>query len=348
MEEIENILISQPKYRREQIYRAWFNPQIKSFNDMSDLPKDLREKLKAVKWMPAKQEVFQTSKIDNTQKALLVFEDKSAVETVLMPRQSKKISGDTEHRHTVCLSSQVGCPMGCLFCATGSLKFSRNLTAEEIIAQYRFWNNLISQKNNGKIDNLVFMGQGEPLLNYDEVKKAINLILKYTLIGETKITISTVGIKSAMEKLVEDADFPPVRFALSLHSAVSATRKKIVPSHTADFFEFLVKWSKKYHQRFPSRTHFIGLEYVLIGNINDSDKELKELIKLASKLGRVRINLIPLNIGGSDFLATSDEVIKKWQKKLMASGFATTIRLSQGTDIKAACGQLKSDYVSKK
>jgi 23S rRNA (adenine2503-C2)-methyltransferase len=348
MGEIENILIDQPKYRREQIYRAWFNPKIKSFGDMSDLPKDLREVLSNKKWMPANLKVLQKSKIDDTQKALLVFEDGQAVETVLMPRKNKKLSGDAKSRHTVCLSSQVGCPMGCLFCATGRQKFSRNLTAEEIIAQYRFWNNIVGQNNNSQIDNLVFMGQGEPLLNYQEVKKAINLILKFTAIGPTKITISTVGIKPAMEKLIEDDDFPPVRFALSLHSAIFETRKKLIPSHTPEFFDFLIKWSKKYHRRFPSRTHFIGLEYILINNFNDSDRELKALIKLASKLGRVRINLIPLNICGKNFDSADETVIKKWQNKLMESGFVTTVRLSQGADINAACGQLISEYGAKK
>jgi len=145
-----------------------------------------------------------------------------------------------------------------------------------------------------------------------------------------------------MNKMIEDKDFPSIRFALSLHSAIPEIRKKLMPSHADNFFDFLIDWSKKYHAKFTSRTHFIGLEYAFFAGINDDDKNLKALIKLASKIGLTRINLIPYNDTTGLFVGSPIEVLKKWQEKLMESGFTVTIRVSQGQDIAAACGQLQN------
>lgn len=339
---LEKILDGQPRFRREQIYKAWFDPKIKSLSEITTLPKEWREKQKDFIWVPFQLVSIQESSLDETKKALLKLSDGEMIETVLMGRQSKKIEQSSDRRYTICLSSQVGCPLKCSFCATGSMGFKRNLTADEIVGQYRFWNYFLNERGKGAVSNIVLMGQGEPLLNYEAVKNAINIFLKYTDVGPSKITLSTSGVIPGMERMVEDQDFPGVRFALSLHSAIESDRKELMPSQPPDFFTFLTSWSKKYHRRWPSRTHFIGLEYIFINNINDSDKHLKALIKLASKLGRVRLNLIPYNVYGGKESSSPYEKLKEWQNKLMNSGFTVTIRLSQGSDIAAACGQLRN------
>jgi len=361
------LLQNQPKFRLDQIYRAWFTPGVSSYFDITTLPKDLREKLKDEPWLTVKEKMMQVSKIDGTRKALLELSDGACVETVLMGRENKKLTRAADERYTICISTQVGCPMGCTFCATGKMGFGRNLTTQEIVDQVRFWMNyplLTEEGSKGwcKISNIVLMGQGEPFLNYDNVKQALNIILKYAEMGPRQITVSTVGVPAMLDKMVEDKDWPPVRFALSLHNPIEEERKKLIPSHQKDFLKFLIDWSKKYHERFSSRTQFIGLEYTIVPGENDSEKHLKALIKLASKLGKVRINLIPLNtvssraqsrdpltnkVKGIPPLATlgrndnaTETTIDHWHKRLMECGFTTTIRRSQGQDIAAACGQL--------
>jgi len=342
--ELEKIIAAEPKFRREQILRARFDPSVNSFDDITTLSKDLRGKLAAVAWSPVELFTLQESKIDDTKKALLRLQDGELIETVLMSRKSKKLASEAISRYTVCVSSQVGCPLGCAFCATGQLGFKRNLSAEEIIGQFVYWQKYLFEKNAGLIDNVVFMGQGEPLLNYEAVKSAANSFIKYAVIGPTKITISSGGVVAGMEKMVVDPDFPPVRFALSLHSAIPDDRKKLMPFQPLDFFEFLFKWAKKYHDRWPSRTHFVGLEYIFISGVNDTDRHYRALLKLASKLGRVRLNFIPLNAAVGQWQGSPMELIKDWQNKLLAAGFIVTVRVSQGSDIAAACGQLKNTY----
>ena len=355
--DIFKILSAEKKFRQDQIFRAWFDVAINNYEAITTLPAELKQKLKDKPWLSVQLRVFQESKLDNTKKALLELADGQLIEAVLMGRLRlgsaetltaggrKSLKNDSDVRYTICVSSQVGCAMKCGFCATGKAGFSRNLTAEEIVDQYRFWQKFLAEKDAGEIDNMVIMGQGEPLLNYDNVKTALNIILKYTNIGPSKITISTCGIPAMMDKLVEDKDFPPVRFALSLHGATDAARAKIMPSQKKGFLEYLTGWAKKYHKRFPSRAYFIGLEYAMLDGINDSPKDLKALIKLASQMGKVRINLIPYNSISAAELPTgiigSDrKTIEHWHTELMKAGFVSTIRYSQGQDIAAACGQL--------
>lgn len=339
---LEEVLKNEPKYKVDQIWQGKFNPALNSFAEITTLSKDLREKIKDFPWLSVKPVLLQKSKDGDTTKALLELPDGQTIETVLMGRINKRETREDDFRNTICLSTQVGCAMNCAFCATGKMGLKRNLTVDELIDQYRFWQKYLLQNGGGEVNNIVLMGQGEPLLNYENVKEALSLFIKYGEIGQSKITMSTCGIIPGMKKMIEDKDFPPVRFALSLHSAISEIRKKLMPSHTDDFFEFLIDWSKQYHAKFTSRTQFIGLEYAFLSGVNDDDKNLKALIKLASKLGRVRINLIPYNDTTGIFVGSDMEILKKWQKKLMESGFTVTIRLSQGQDIAAACGQLSN------
>ncbi|HLD34483.1 MAG TPA: 23S rRNA (adenine(2503)-C(2))-methyltransferase RlmN [Patescibacteria group bacterium] len=334
MSRLEEILRDQPKYRQKQIEAAWFDPTIKSYAEITTLPQELRDQLADLPWLSGRRKLLQESKIDKTWRALLELSDGELVETVLMGRND---------RFTVCISSQVGCAMNCVFCATGQSGFKRNLSAEEIIDQARFWHYFLQEKFNAKISNIVMMGQGEPFLNYDNARAALQVILANTDIGPTKITVSTVGVPAVMERLLEDAYFPPVRLAVSLHSAIDETRKKLIPSHQPDFFVFLENWAKKYHQRFNSRSHFIGFEYIMLAGINDDEKHYKALVKLLSKMGRARINLIPYNPSGqSPFQGTAEEKIKDWHDRLLDTGFICTTRRSQGQDIFAACGQLRN------
>ena len=339
---LEEIIESEPSYRRDQIYLAWFDKNIHSFSEVTTLSKSLRDKLVAEPWMTVKEKVLQTSKNDGTRKALLEFADGRVVESVLMPRISKKqIPGDRP-RYTICVSSQVGCPMACTFCATGKLGFARNLSYREILDQMRYWQQILWEKDEGEVDNIVFMGQGEPLLNYENVKLTLKILIKYANIGQRKITLSTVGVPESMTKMVTEKDFPAVRFALSLHSALAETRASIIPSNRPGFLDFLVEWAKKYHTAFPSRTHFIGLEYIMLKGINDDAKHLNALIKLVLKLGSIRVNLIPYNSSSTkdEFQGTDMEIIQNWQKKMNNHDITCTIRRSQGLDIDAACGQL--------
>jgi len=341
---LAEILSKEKPFRRDQIFRAWFDLNISGYETITTLPAPLRESLKAEAWITVKEIIVKQSKAGNTFKALLKLADDQTIETVLMARDSLKKSKDGK-RYTICVSTQVGCPMNCAFCATGESGFCRNLDWREIVDQYRFWQKFLHDYLGAakeKIDNIVLMGQGEPLANYENVKGALNLLLQYTDVGPSKITLSTAGIGEMMDKMIEDEDFPPVRFALSLHSAIESTRKIIMPSHRPGFLEFLPEWASRYHKHISSRAHFIGLEYTLLAGVNDDDNHLKALIKLASKMGRVRINLIPYNAAAGEFRGSSPEIIKKWHEALMAAGFTSTIRFSQGQDIEAACGQLKS------
>ncbi|MFA5133724.1 MAG: 23S rRNA (adenine(2503)-C(2))-methyltransferase RlmN [Patescibacteria group bacterium] len=334
-----DIISKEPKYRINQLHQAWFNADINGYDDISTFPLELREKLKAFPWLTMKAKKMEISRKDGTIKALLELSDGLFIESVLMGREKK--GKENELRHTICISSQVGCAMGCVFCATGRLGFRRNLKTEEIIDQCRFWQNYLFKESKASVDNIVIMGQGEPFLNYENIKDAINIVLKNTSIGPSKITLSTVGNKIGMEKILGDKEFPPIRIAISLHSAVEETRKIIVPSHQEKFLTWLPEWSKKYHKIFGSRAHFISLEYVMLAGINDDEKHLKALIKLASKLGNMRINLIPWNeLPFEGLKGSPEETIKNWQKKITDKGFICTVRHSQGIDISAACGQL--------
>ena len=374
-DKLSAILASQPKYRQKQIETAWFDAALNSYDEITTLPAPLREQLKNIPWLSLTVQTLLTGKLDNTRKILFKLADGNYIETVLMGRKNLKkqepdlssealVNGD---RYTICISSQAGCPMRCAFCATGKSGFRRNLTAEEIVDQYRFCQRTLAAeglpagRQGARVNNIVLMGQGEPLVNYENVKHALNTILKYSDVGATKITLSTVGYMPAMEKMLIDKDFPPVRFALSLHSAIEETRKKIIPTHKKGFLEWLVQWGNDYHKKFGNRTHFIGFEYIMLSGVNDDEKHLQALVKLCKRLPLVRVNLIPYNTTtdkttideinkleeqmGSNyriFERTPHTLIEHWHKTLMDAGFTSTIRYSQGQDIMAACGQLQN------
>lgn len=358
--QLKEILEPETKFRRAQIEKAWFDVSINGYEEITTLPLALRDKLKELPWLSMKIKTELVSKNDNTRKYLLELYDGNYIEMVLMGRKNlKENAGEDAHdRYTICVSSQAGCPMQCAFCATGKSGFKRQLSAEEIVDQYRVAQRILA-KDGARVSNIVMMGQGEPLLNYENVKRALNILLKNTDLGTTKITMSTAGVVPVMEQMLKDDDFPAVRFALSLHSAIEETRKAIMPSHKKGFLDFLVTWANAYHKKLGTRTHFIGLEYIMLSGVNDDEKHLQALVKLAKRLPHVRINLIPYNstsdaesisaanaleeAAGSNYrlyTRTPHALIEHWHQTLMAAGFTSTIRYSQGQDIAAACGQL--------
>lgn len=356
---LDEILQQEPAYRTRQIHTAWFDTTLSSYESITTLPIDLRQKMADIPWLSLEVHTFLKSELDNTRKALLKLADGQLVELVIMGRPTKKQADPTlsrvgesdelsPDRYTICVSCQAGCPMKCAFCATGKQGFKRNLSVQEIVDQYRLSQRLLTPEN-ARVANIVFMGQGEPLLNYENVKKAVNILLKNTDLGPTKITISTAGVVPSMERVLTDPDFPAVRWAISLHSAIEESRKFIMPSHRTGFLEFLVKWTNDYHEKFGTRSHFIGLEYIMLGGVNDDDKHLKALVELAKRMPYIRLNLIPYNsitdaeVNNIDvFSRTPSERIEHWRDTLMHAGFTVTVRYSQGQDIAAACGQLRN------
>jgi len=327
---------NQPAFRLRQIQQAWFDPKIKNWGDLTNLPKNLRQDLeKLFPWNFLRLEKIISSKNNDATKALLNTQDHKNIETVLMVNRRGQL--------TICLSCQVGCAMACTFCATGSMGLIRSLTVEEIIDQYRFWVNYILDKPElpRRISNIVLMGMGEPLNNYQNVKQALNLILKYTDIGQTRITVSTVGILPVMVEVLKDPEWPPVRIAISLHGANFNTRKKIIPTTTPDFFEELVKWSKSYLKDFGNRRHHLSFEYIMINGVNDSLTDAKDLADLVKRIGKVKINLIPFNtVNHIDLQNSRTDRANKFFSYLEQHDVTVTIRRSMGEDISAACGQL--------
>lgn len=323
-----------PKFRLKQISQALFDPAISGWNDITTLPKELREELSAVPWVSYVHSHVLESRKKDTFKALLTLEDGAKIETVLMENRRKQ--------WTICVSSQVGCAMGCMFCATGKMGFKRNLTADEIVDQYRFWMYFLTKRLDlpQRISNIVFMGMGEPLNNYDGVKESVRTLLASTDLGPTRITVSTVGVLPSLQKLLTDPEWPNTRIALSLHSADPITRKAIVPTSFEKFIPDLKAWISEYSKKFGNRRRHLTFEYVMLHDINDTPKHAELLAQMSALLGHIKINLIPYNFTGETFKCSSPEHIKRFKNILETCGATVTVRKTMGDDIAAACGQL--------
>lgn len=302
---------------------------------MTTIPKSMREALAIIPWLSVTPQTTQISGNGDTHKALLQVAGDKQIETVLMKNRAKA--------WTICVSSQVGCAMRCGFCATGKMGLTRSLSADEIIDQYRFWIDYLRRLKpaaTGRISNIVFMGMGEPLANYEEVKTTINTLLKYTDIGPTRITVSTVGVLPRLEQLLTDKDWPHVRIAVSLHCAIEETRKKIVPTSYDEFLPKLSDWAKRYLQKFGNHRHHLTFEYVMLKGVNDSQEAARALVKFVKSIGNVRVNLIPYNLTGVDFTRSNNTSIEQFFETLQNARVTATTRQAMGDDIAAACGQL--------
>ena len=326
---LEKALKGEPDFRLKQIKRAIFKDLVNDWDKIMVLPLTLRQKLNQELSLEIKAEVF-TSNDNKTIKALIDLKDGLKTETVLM-RYSD--------RNTACLSSMVGCPLACEFCATGKMGFKRNLTIGEIIEQVLFFNRFLKNENQ-KVNSIVFMGMGEPFLNYDNVLGAIRILNDedYFNIGARHISISTVGIIEGIEKLAKES--LQVNLAISLHAPNKELRSKIMPINKKYSLIEVLEDVENYLKVTRRKVMF---EYVMIKDVNDSLENAKELAILLSglKSSIFMVNLISYNPTGI-FKASSSERIKNFKAVLEKSNIEVVQRYKFGVSIKAACGQLAS------
>ncbi|MFA5872239.1 MAG: 23S rRNA (adenine(2503)-C(2))-methyltransferase RlmN [Parcubacteria group bacterium] len=321
----EKITRSEPAFRLKQIKKAVFHDLIEDWGEATTLSKDLREKLQKEVQLNIEAEVF-PSKDGRTVKACLILKDGLSIETVLMKHSDK--------RNTICISSQVGCSLGCLFCETGKMGFKRNLTVSEIVEQVLFFARRL-KKQNEKVTNIVFMGMGEPFLNWAAVSEAIRIINDPNCfdIGARKISVSTAGIVEGIEKLAED--FPQINLAISLHAPDDELRGELMPVNKKYPLEKILEAVDKYIEKTNRKVMF---EYVMLNGVNDSEAQAEKLSRLLKK-PLYMVNLIAYNPNGR-FESSSAERIKKFKAILEKAGVFATQRYRFGTDIEAACGQL--------
>jgi 23S rRNA (adenine2503-C2)-methyltransferase len=334
-DQIKALFPNEPAFRIKQITKALFNRKIGSWNDMTFIAPAMRQALtEEVPFLSISEVLTQSSRNQDTFKAKIQVQGGKAVETVLMlnPRG----------QWTICVSSQIGCAMACSFCATGKMGLSRNLDAEEIYDQYRFWNYYLEKypNLNQRISNIVFMGMGEPLANYPNVKETLNTLLAHTDLGKTKITVSTVGVLTSLKKILTDPEWPHVRLAISLHSANPKTRKDIVPTSFDQFLPDIKEWCIDYLHKFGNNKHHLTFEYVMLKNINDTIDHAKMLADFVNSIGHIKVNLIPYNYIGTTLECSTDDQIQKFMDELTYNGITVTKRRNMGQDISAACGQL--------
>lgn len=319
-----------------QVYNWIYNKGIRDFDNMSNLSKDAKSVL-SNKFSLSNVKVLKKQKsVDGTIKWLLGLYDKNTVEMVYIPENNKG---------ALCISSQVGCPLKCAFCYTGTEGFTRDLSVSEILEQFMIardefseWPSPVSISKS--ISSIVFMGMGEPLLNYDSVKKAVRILLdeEGLNVSKRKITISTSGLPDLIENIGKDLG---VKLALSLHFSNDELRSKYMPINKKYPLDRVLKACKLYQNWV--KFHPITMEYVMLLGINDSAFYANELINLVKKYDlKVIFNLIPFNKwDGVDFNTPAIKKIQSFAEQLKSAGFEAPIRKSRGKDILAACGQLK-------
>lgn len=326
---LEKTLLGEPSFRLNQAKKAVFQDLIGNWQQVSVLPLALRQRLAAECSLEIRAETF-VSDNKETVKALIALNDGLKIETVLMRHKD---------RNTICVSSMVGCPLACEFCATGKMGFKRNLTADEIVEQVLFFNRYL-KKEKQKVNSVVFMGMGEPFLNYDNVLGAIRVLngREYFSIGARHISISTVGVVEGIRKLTEES--LQVNLAISLHAPNDGLRTKIMPVNKKYPLEQLLAAVKQYLAKTKRKVMF---EYIMIKGVNDAPELARELIRLLLVLPKswFMVNLISYNPTGI-FKPASGDRIKEFRQILETHGIETTQRYRFGRGIKAACGQLVS------
>lgn len=330
--------LKQPEYRFKQMLQAVYTDGVSSYDEITALPKKLREELKKkaplLSFSPKK---VLTSKDKRAYKALIELKDGKYIESVLMRPKS-------DGGWTTCVSSQVGCAMQCVFCATGLMGLRRDLTAEEIADQVLFWRQYIRTKRiGGRLTNVVYMGMGEPLHNLENVFSSLRILLDPDRLGlgARHISVSTVGLVPGIEKFIEA--FPQVNLAVSLHAAEETLRRRLVPVSKAYPLEEL---SRVLGDVLSRTRRKIFLEYVLLAGENDGKKHAQELIRFLHKTGRsdlLHINLIVWNPTDTPYTQTPGDRARLFRDWLRERGVNVTIRKSLGTDIQGACGQLIYD-----
>lgn len=326
--ELEALLVDlkEPRFRARQVAEWIFRKGVKSIEEMANLPKSLKGKLAEVAYLPSLTiKTKQVSAQDGTTKYLFLLEDGQAIETVLMKY---------DYGHTVCVSTQVGCRMGCSFCASTMGGLVRNLTAGEIFDQVM----AIQQDTGERVSRVVIMGSGEPLDNMEATLKFINILMaEYSLnIGGRHITMSSCGLVPEIEALAKEK--LPITLAISLHAPNDLLRSQLMPINKKYPLAQLIKACRDYANTTKRRITF---EYSLIGGINDSLKHASELAALIKGV-LCHVNLIPINpVTGRQFSPSTKESVRDFQEFLTKVGVEATIRRELGTDIDAACGQLR-------
>jgi len=319
-----------PRYRAEQLFQWIYKRDVSSIDEITEFSRELRNTLREVSFISNLELVKRLTSQDRTEKFLFALEDGNTIESVLIP---------DEGRLTLCISSQVGCAMSCRFCLTGKQGFVRNLTSYEIVDQITAVNRLIRP---ARISNIVLMGMGEPLANFDEVVEALWRIVYFIGISRRRITLSTAGIVPKLRLFAEKA--PEVNLAISLNATTDEERNELMPINKTYPLPQLIAACRKYPLQ-PTRK--ITFEYVLIDGKNDSIEDALRLVHLLKGI-RCKVNLIPLNIHPESSLKRSpDKKILAFQNILLKSRIRALIRGSKGQDILAACGQLRSGDAKK-
>ncbi len=336
--ELEETLASlaAPRYRADQVLQALYQRGIDTLDSITQLPGELRERMReaglALEAPAVLREV--TSDDGETTKALLALPGGTTVETVLMqyPRSGRV------PRSTVCVSTQAGCAMGCVFCATGQMGFERNIPAEDIVAQVLHFQRLLAPRGE-HVTNVVFMGMGEPLANYAETVRAVRQLTDPRAfdLAQRAITVSTVGIPRAIDRLAGEK--LQIGLAISLHAPDDALRRRLVPTARPNSVRELLDAGRRYFRATGRR---VSIEYALIDGVNDGPVQARALGKLLRGAG-MHVNLIPLNPTAGPFAAPSRRGVREFRRILTEAGVNATVRIEKGAEIAAACGQLRTD-----
>jgi 23S rRNA (adenine2503-C2)-methyltransferase len=325
----------EPSYRADQIWGWLYRSLATDFREMTNLPKELRERLAEATLLRTMKPLEERLSADGlTRKVLFALRDNQTIESVLM---------HYERRHTACISTQVGCPFGCIFCATGQSGFVRNLTAGEIVEQVLYFAHSLKAKGE-RVTNVVLMGMGEPLANYEATWQAIETLThdEGFSLGARRITISTVGLVPGIRRLAEEGT--QIGLAVSLHAPTDELRDELVPINRRYPLTQLMAACRYYVERTGRR---ISFEYALIRGINDSPEQACQLARLVDGL-LCHVNLIPLNpVAESPYQPSPQGRIVAFQAELNRSKVPNTLRVERGIDIQAGCGQLRCQRMPK-
>lgn len=324
-----------PAFRAKQLLHWIYEKRAESVSDITEFAKDLRGNLSELAYISNLTLLARQSSVDGTEKFLFGLSDGESIESVIIPDKD---------RLTLCISSQVGCAMMCRFCLTGKLKLKRNLKAHEIADQVISVNRLLeagpsSPRTSRTITNIVLMGMGEPLENFDEVAEALRRMTALMGISKRRITLSTSGVSPMIAELAGKA--PRVNLAISLNATTDEVRDRIMPVNRRYPLKSLLDACRRYPLE-PRRR--ITFEYVLLQGINDTPDDARRLIKILKGIP-CKVNLIPFNpYPGAPYRRPSDEEVEQFQRIVLGGNITALIRKSKGQDILAACGQLKAGY----
>ena len=323
--------LGEKSFRASQVIQWIHQKAVTDFQQMSNLSQALRDHLQNNTVIHPPEVVYDATSVDGTRKWLLQLDDGNRIETVYIPE---------DDRGTLCVSSQVGCALDCSFCSTGRRGFNRNLGTAEIISQVWLATRLIDEeiKPGRKVTNVVLMGMGEPLLNFDNVVRAVHLMMDDFAYGLSKrrVTVSTAGVVPAIDRL---GDILDMRLAVSLHAPDDDLRDKLVPLNRKYPLQELMAACRRFIDKQSARSR-ITFEYVLLDGVNDTDQHAHELIKLVKGIPTL-MNLIPFNpFAGSGYTTSPRKRVERFNKILADAGITTVVRRTRGDDIDAACGQL--------